>query len=44
MGLTIPIVLLESQMDRLENWRLLQQLAGITNVDHAAELGAGKKL
>ncbi len=36
-------LLLESQADRLENWRLLQQLAGVTNVDQAAELGSGNK-
>lgn len=31
-----------AMQDRLENWRLLQQLAGIENVDFAAELAANK--
>jgi pyruvate ferredoxin oxidoreductase beta subunit len=36
-------ILLRSQQDRLDNWRLLQQLAGIGNIDHAAEIENGKK-
>lgn len=34
--------ILEAQKDRLENWRLLQQLAGVTNTDFEAELVAAK--
>ncbi|MBF0419443.1 MAG: 4Fe-4S binding protein [Magnetococcales bacterium] len=30
-------VILRSQQDRLDNWRLLQELAGIANVDREAE-------
>jgi hypothetical protein len=29
-------------VDRLENWRMLQELAGIENKDFAAELEASK--
>ncbi|MBF0193206.1 MAG: thiamine pyrophosphate-binding protein [Magnetococcales bacterium] len=36
-------ILLSSQKDRLENWRLLQQLAGIGNMDHTAEIEEEKK-
>lgn len=36
-------VLLRSQKDRLDNWRLLQQLAGIGNVDHDAEMEEDKQ-
>lgn len=34
--------ILRSQQDRLNNWRLLQELAGVKNVDLAAELEAAK--
>ncbi|MEO5334838.1 MAG: thiamine pyrophosphate-binding protein, partial [Magnetococcus sp. YQC-5] len=36
-------VLKRSMQDRLENWRLLQQLAGVENVDQGEEL-AGRSL
>ncbi|MDX2085534.1 MAG: thiamine pyrophosphate-dependent enzyme [Candidatus Melainabacteria bacterium] len=32
--------IMAAQVDRLENWRLLQQLAGVTNKDFQAELEA----
>jgi pyruvate ferredoxin oxidoreductase beta subunit len=32
-----------AQQDRLDNWRLLQQLAGVKNVDFEAELAASKQ-
>jgi pyruvate/2-oxoacid:ferredoxin oxidoreductase beta subunit/Pyruvate/2-oxoacid:ferredoxin oxidoreductase delta subunit len=35
-------VLLYSQRERLENWRQLQELAGVKNVDFEAELEAAK--
>ncbi|WP_130470791.1 thiamine pyrophosphate-dependent enzyme [Candidatus Magnetaquicoccus inordinatus] len=34
-------VLMRSMQDRLDNWRLLQELAGITNVDQSQELAKG---
>ncbi|MBF0161801.1 MAG: thiamine pyrophosphate-binding protein [Magnetococcales bacterium] len=33
----------ESVRDRLENWRLLQQLAGVENIDHVREIESARE-